>query len=175
MRRPARVISPEILPDNRVIFRVYSPEARTVSVNGEWQSGYGGSENLARNDTGMFTLTVGPLEPELYAYTFTVDGVRSIDANNVQVRRDGVNYQSYFIVPGPESDLYEQKENVAHGTVTKIWYMCWVSTGVCIYIHRGATREEGRNILYSTCFMVPGVMRMPGPIWDVQHRSWITW
>ena len=122
MRRPARVISPEILPDNRVIFRVYSPEARTVSVNGEWQSGYGGSENLARNDTGMFTLTVGPLEPELYAYTFTVDGVRSIDANNVQVRRDGVNYQSYFIVPGPESDLYEQKENVAHGTVTKIWY-----------------------------------------------------
>ncbi len=81
-----------------------------------------GSENLVKNDTGMFTLTVGPLEPELYGYTFTIDGVRSIDPNNVQVRRDGVNYQSFFIVPGPESDLYFQKENVPHGTVTKIWY-----------------------------------------------------
>jgi enterochelin esterase family protein len=45
-----------------------------------------------------------------------------IDPANVQVRRDGVNYQSYFIVPGAESDLYIHKNDVPHGTVTKLWY-----------------------------------------------------
>ena len=121
-RRPARIISPEILPDNKVIFRVYSKDASKVSVSGEWQSGYGGSENLVRNDTGMFTLTVGPLNPELYGYTFTIDGVRSIDLNNIQVRRDGVNYQSFFMIPGSGSDLYYHKEDIAHGNIEKVWY-----------------------------------------------------
>lgn len=122
MRRQVRVISPEILPDNRVTFRVYSKDASRVSVSGEWQAGFGGSEDLVKNDSGMFALTVGPLKPELYGYTFTIDGVKSIDPANVQVRRDGVNYQSFFIVAGPESDLYLQKENVPHGTVEKVWY-----------------------------------------------------
>ncbi len=122
MMRMARIISPEILPDNRVTFRVYSQDASTVTVSGEWQSGFGASENLVRNDTGMFTLTEGPLKPELYGYTFTIDGVNGIDPNNVHLRRDGRRYQSYFIVPGPESDLYLQKNGVPHGTVSKVWY-----------------------------------------------------
>lgn len=114
--------SAEILPDNKVTFRLYSKDAAKVSISGEWMQGFGASENLARNDTGLFSITVGPLKPELYAYSFTVDGVRMIDPNNVQVRRDGSRYESFFIIPGPESDLYIQKNGVPHGTVTKIWY-----------------------------------------------------
>ena len=121
-RMPPRIVSPEILPDNRVTFRVYSRDASKITVSGEWQAGFGASESLVRNDTGLFSLTVGPLKPELYGYTFTVDGVRTIDPNNVQVRRDGSNYQNFFIVAGPESDLYLQKNGVPHGTVSKIWY-----------------------------------------------------
>jgi enterochelin esterase-like enzyme len=121
-RMPPRIISPEILPDNKVTFRIYAKDAPGIAISGEWQAGYGASEALVRNDTGLFSLTVGPLKPELYAYTFMVDGVRTIDPSNVQVRRDGLNYQSYFIIPGPESDLYIQKDNVPHGTVSKIWY-----------------------------------------------------
>lgn len=121
-RMPARVVSPEILPDNKVTLRVYAKDAVKITVSGEWQSGQGGSENLVRNDTGLFSLTVGPLKPELYGYTFMVDGVRTIDQGNVQLRRDGSNYQSFFIVPGPESDLYINKNDVVHGTVAKVWY-----------------------------------------------------
>jgi enterochelin esterase-like enzyme len=121
-RMPVRIISPEIFPDNTVKFRVYAKDAQNITVSGEWQSGFGTRETMVKNDTGMFELTVGPLSPELYAYTFSVDGVTAIDANNVQVRRDGARYQSYFIIPGAESDLYFQKPDVPHGTVTKIWY-----------------------------------------------------
>jgi len=121
-RMPARIISPEILPDNKVTFRIYSKDAVKVTVSGEWQAGFGASEELIRNDTGLFSVTVGPLKPELYGYTFTVDAIGMIDPNNVQVRRDGSRYQSFFIIPGPESDLYFHKNDVPHGTVTKIWY-----------------------------------------------------
>lgn len=122
MRMPARIVSPEILPDNRVTFRLYAKDVTKVTVSGEWQTGFNATETMVRNDTGLFTLTVGPLKPELYGYTFTVDGVRGIDQANVQVRRDGVNYQSYFIIPGAESDLYFQKNGVPHGNVSKVWY-----------------------------------------------------
>ena len=142
--RMPRIISPEILPDNKVTFRLYSKDASKVTVSGEWQSGFGVSEELVRNDTGMFSLTVGPLNPELYGYTLTVDGVRSIDPSNVQVRRDGSNYQSFFIVPGPGSDLYLQKNGVPHGTVTKIWYKSVVlDMDRRLYVYTPAGYEGG--------------------------------
>jgi len=118
--RPPRVVSPEILPDNKVALRVFSKDALKVTVTGEWASGP--AQELIKSDSGMFSITLGPLNPELYGYTFTIDGVKAIDPNNVQVRRDGVNYQSFFIVPGTESDLYFQKNDIPHGTVAKVWY-----------------------------------------------------
>lgn len=120
--RMPRIISPEILPDNKVTLRVYSRDAQKVTVSGEWQTGSGAGEALTKIDSATFTLTVGPLKPELYGYTFNIDGVTAIDPNNVQVRRDGTRYQSFFIVPGQESDLYLQKNGVPHGNVTKVWY-----------------------------------------------------
>ena len=143
-RTPPRIISPEILPDKKVTFRVYAKDAQKIAVSGEWQAGFGATENLVRNDTGLFSLTVGPLNPELYGYTFAIDGVNSIDPNNVQVRRDGARYQSYFIVPGAESDLYFHKNDVAHGTVTKTWYKSEVlGFQRRVYVYTPAGYESG--------------------------------
>ncbi len=44
-RAPARIVSPEILPDNKVTFRVYSKDATKITVSGEWQAG----NNAIRN------------------------------------------------------------------------------------------------------------------------------
>jgi enterochelin esterase family protein len=104
----------------------------------------------------MFTLTIGPLAPELYGYTFTADGVNMIDPNNVNVRRDGTRYQSYFIVPGPESDLYLQKNDVHHGTVTKVWYRSTVlnmDRRVYVYTPPG---YEGSNQKYPVFYLLHG-------------------
>ena len=35
-QRQPNVKSPEILPDNRVMFRIYAPKASEVSLTGEW-------------------------------------------------------------------------------------------------------------------------------------------
>jgi len=74
LRIPTRIVSPEILPDNKVTFRVYAKDAIKVTISGEWQAGPNSTDLLVRNDTGLFMITVGPLKPELYGYNFIVDG-----------------------------------------------------------------------------------------------------
>jgi enterochelin esterase-like enzyme len=119
MRR--RVVSPEIHPDNSVTFRLLAPDATEITITGGWMQGWGSREPLVRNDTGLWSLTVGPLQPEIYTYSFTVDGIRLMDPSNVRIMRDGARHESMLLVPGEPSDLY-QVHDVPHGTLSKIWY-----------------------------------------------------
>ena len=119
MRR--RVVSPEIHPDNSVTFRLFAPNCSEVTISGSWMQGWGAREPLVKNDTGLWSLTVGPLQPEIYPYSYSADGVRLLDPSNVRIMRDGVRYESMLLVPGEQSDLY-QVYDVPHGTLSKIWY-----------------------------------------------------
>lgn len=114
------IISPEISPDNSVTLRLFLPDASNITVSGDFISGPDGG-NMVKNDTGLWTLTTEPLEEELYSYTFNVDGIRTIDPNNILIIRDGTRYSSYFIIPGERSDLYKVND-VPHGTLAKVWY-----------------------------------------------------
>jgi len=144
-RRGMVIVSPEIKPDKAVTFRLFAPNATEVTISGEWMSGFGASAPLIKNDTGLWTMTVGPLNPELYGYTFSVDGVRTIDPNNVQVRRDGTRYESFLIVPGKESELYISGD-VRHGNLTKTWYKSGV-LGLTrrLYVYTPAGYETGKG------------------------------
>jgi enterochelin esterase-like enzyme len=116
-----RVVSPEVHADNSVTFRIYAPEVTDVKVSGGWMNGWGASESMVKNDTGLWTLTTGPLAPEIYTYSFAVDGIRMLDPANTQVMRDGARHESMLLVPGERSDLYTVND-VPHGTLSKVWY-----------------------------------------------------
>jgi enterochelin esterase-like enzyme len=115
------VVSPEILPDNKVTFRLYAPNALVVNISGTWMPGYGKTESLIKNDTGLWAITLGPLNPEFYGYTYNVDGVKTLDPSNSRIRRDGVNYENILAISGKESDLYSVKD-IPHGVLSKVWY-----------------------------------------------------
>jgi enterochelin esterase family protein len=112
-------VSPDVLPDNRVTFRLSAPKAAEVVLNGDWPNGR--DIRLAREDQGVWSVTVGPLDPEFWGYTFSVDGVRMPDPQNPNVKRDGTRYASILLISGPESALYENRP-VSHGTVRLVWY-----------------------------------------------------
>lgn len=115
------VVSPEVLPDNQVTFRIYAPDVDSVYISGEWMPGYGTLEPMVRNDTGLWSITVGPLEPEFYGYTFNVDGVTVLDPANGIIKRDGVRNASVLMIHGADSELYALND-VPHGTLSKVWY-----------------------------------------------------
>jgi enterochelin esterase-like enzyme len=120
-QRGPRIVSPEIHPNNTVTFRIVAPKASDVRIRGEWMSGFGTSEALTPSDSGLWSVTVGPLAPEFYGYSFLVDSVQVLDPLNGLIKRDGVRNASVLLVPGEESDLYAVKD-VPHGTLSKVWY-----------------------------------------------------
>ncbi len=111
--------SPEVFDDRRVTFRLSAPKATEVVLNGDWPGGR--NIQMIKDDKGLWSVTVGPLDPELWGYTYSIDGVRTIDPGNPDTRRDGIRYDSIFLIPGPESALYEVRD-VPHGNISVVWY-----------------------------------------------------
>src|SRR5688572_18779998 len=82
----ANVISPEVRDDRTVTFRLKAPDAQTVALTGGPILLAVGKGNtpipFEKGAEGVWTLTVGPLKPNMYIYRLVVDGVAVVDPNN---------------------------------------------------------------------------------------------
>ena len=115
-----RVVSPEVSPEKKVTFRLVAPKAQAVVLNGSWDIGK--EIPMNKDDQGIWTVTVGPLDEQLWWYSFNVDGVKVLDPGNGEVARDGARYDSWLMIPGAFSDSWEFKPDVPHGAVQSVWY-----------------------------------------------------
>ena len=131
--------SPVINADGTVTFRYQAPKAVKVEVTGDFlptekvEVEFNGQKMtydapgvgvLKEGKNGVWEYTTPfKVAPELYNYTFRVDGNTVIDPNNVFVNRDVASLTSVLLVPeaGARSDLYAI-HRVPHGTVSKVWY-----------------------------------------------------
>ena len=119
---PPAIVSPEILPDGRVTFRLLAPEAASVSVTGDWPGGiHTTTTPMVKDGKGVWSATVGPLKPEFWIYTFSVNGVSMLDPRNINTRRNTTRIENTLLIPGPESADY-MVNAVPHGTVSVQWY-----------------------------------------------------
>ncbi len=86
---------------------------------------------------GWWEYTTGKLSPDMYKYSFIVDGVKTVDMNNLYVirgsRSDNANY--FIINSGESADFITQ--DVAHGSVTARWY------------HSGHFAQDRRMLVYT--------------------------
>jgi enterochelin esterase family protein len=120
-QQPApRVVSPEVGPDRRVTFRLLAPNVRELVLTGEFLQG---NRNLEKNDAGVWSVTVGPIEPEIYHYNFIIDGVRTIDPGNPAVKTGSTasTIASILEVPGETPAFYDGTP-VPHGDIRAHWY-----------------------------------------------------
>jgi enterochelin esterase family protein len=119
-QQPPPVRSPEVQPDRRVTFRVRAPNASKVTVFCECLPT---EPVLAKGADGVWSVTVGPIEPDLYEYHFTVDGVDNLDQRNPVVKYNSRPnlIESVLEVPGPGPMFYDVKP-VPHGTVGITYY-----------------------------------------------------
>lgn len=114
----ADVRSPDVLPDGRVTFRLLAPHATQVAVQGNWAGGR--DLAMTRDAAGVWSVTTGALPAELWAYTFVVDGIRTLDPRNYNVARDGVGFLNTVLVLGDGSAVFQPRP-VPHGTMTTLW------------------------------------------------------
>jgi enterochelin esterase family protein len=118
--QPPAVRSPEVAADRRVTFRVLAPNASKVTVFCECLTS---EPAMTRGADGVWSVTVGPLEPDIYEYHFTVDGVDNLDQRNPVVKYNSRPnlIESVVDVPGPSPMFYDVKP-VPHGKVEIRYY-----------------------------------------------------
>jgi enterochelin esterase family protein len=98
------VRSPELLSDGRVTFRIAAPNANDVRLSGDFLKT---PETLQKDERGVWSVTVGPVSPEIYNYQLSVNGV--------------VATRGRLDVPGPSPRFYDMRP-VPHGAVEQRWY-----------------------------------------------------
>ena len=166
----ASVQSPVVNEDGTVTFNFFGPKAVKVEVTGDFLPatkqevpGFGtvevpGVAQLKEGKDGVWSYTTGKLAPEMYSYTFNVDGMQGVkDPANVYVNRDIVSFSNIFIVSdqkGDKGDLYRVNE-VPHGDLAKVWYdspTLKMRRRMTIYTPAGY--DKGRN--YPVMYLMHG-------------------
>jgi len=112
------VRSPEIAADGRVTFRLNAPNATQVAVRG----GQGFAGPMAKNEQGVWTLTTAaPVKPEVYEYSFVVDGFGTTDPSNPLLKTGYRALGSSLLhVPGAVSAPNSwDVTDVPHGAITR--------------------------------------------------------
>jgi enterochelin esterase family protein len=112
---------PQVLPDLRVTFRLNAPKAAEVQVSGDFSLQQNATQAMQKNDQGMWSLTTGPLLPDIYSYWFIVDGIPIPDPGNGWIKPGVRTTQSVFEVPGVQSD-WDALKDVPHGDVRIVWH-----------------------------------------------------
>lgn len=112
------IISPEV-NEKKVTFRLLAPQAKTVKLQGNWMES--SPVELQKGADGVWSLSQADFKPDIYTYSYLVDGVKANDPNNPYQVRDVSSVMSMFLVAGPQSLSYEV-QRVPHGSVTKRWY-----------------------------------------------------
>jgi enterochelin esterase family protein len=144
---PADTIqSVEVSPDHRVTFRIPAPKASEVTVSGDWVAqGRGTPVTLTKDEKGVWTGVSAPLVPDFYLYSFTVDGVRTVDTKNASLKLGITSLSNILLVPGPES-AFEEMKPVPHGEIHLAYYSSGVlDTTRSMHVYTPPGYETGKS------------------------------
>ncbi len=114
-----QVVSPEVQADRKVTFRILAPQAQAVRLTGGDIQGLGQNNQLTKGENGVWELSVGPIDPGTYRYTFNVDGVATLDPRSPFTSESNNNVWSVVHVPGLE---FADTKQVPHGGVASVTY-----------------------------------------------------
>jgi enterochelin esterase-like enzyme len=117
MQRPV-VNSPEVNPDNTVIFRYLAPDAKEVFVDAPFQPG---RVPMTMDSSGIWSVTMGPVNPDMYPYHFIVDGVQVADPRNSAIFPNE-GFQNSIVEITGEAPLVHTIQDVPHGTLSYRYY-----------------------------------------------------
>jgi enterochelin esterase-like enzyme len=124
------IVSPEVTADRMVTFRLSAPQAQSVRVSGSDMpalagggrgaaSGTPSPGQMTKGENGVWSVTLGPIDPGAYRYNFNVDGLSVIDPRNSSISESNTNVWSLVYVPG--SDLFDTNQ-IPHGAVAAVTY-----------------------------------------------------
>ena len=148
--------------------RISAPYATEVQLSGGFlptqKVMYNGAEvdyaapvDMKRNDQGVWEYTLDMPAPELYTYSFTVDGVQVNDPANVLQQRDGTRYLSIVIVPGEFTENYFEANQ--RGNLSKVWFdspTLGLNRRMYVYTPYGYDDPKNKKVKYPVLYLLHG-------------------
>lgn len=116
-RRPS-ISSPEVHPDKSITFRYFSRDAQNVTLSGEFLEK---PVSMVKDTSGVWRVTVPPVTPDIYPYSFEVDNVQIADPNNTKIFANERFKRSIVDVPG-DDPLIHSLQDVPHGKIQYRYY-----------------------------------------------------
>lgn len=105
--------------DGTVTFNYRNDAAHQVQVDVQ----FAGRHDMQKDSlTGLWTLTLGPAEPDMYPYCFVVDGVSIMDPQCDQYFPNEGFKNSLLDIPGRDAPLVHSIQPVPHGCVEYVTY-----------------------------------------------------
>lgn len=146
-------VSPEIGADCTITFRYLGPNAQAVTVSGELD---GKRYPMTKGENGIWSVKVGPLPPDIYTYSFNVDGVTSLDPRNPNTKfgYGGFGAVSVVEVPGDGPAFYDVRP-VPHGEVRiRPYESKALGLARTVWIYTPPGYEKGRD--YPVLYLLHG-------------------
>ena len=151
---PPGVVSPEYNADGSATFRVLAPDAEKVEFECQM---FEGVKPMVKGDRGVWSVTVKPDQPDIYPYSFIIDGTKIADPNNVEIFPNEGYKASLADVKGPEPD-FQDLQKVPHGKVSYTWYTSnavGFDRPVCIYTPPGYDPADSKK--YPVLYLIHGM------------------
>ncbi len=164
-QRAPRLISPQVNADRTITFRVSAPKVAEVVLS------FGAvRQAMSKDSGGVWSATIGPVEPEIYTYTFLVDGLRVLDLANPNLK-PGLGLDASVVeVPGTPP-RFDQVQDVPHGAIHVRDY---VSTPLKrrrgIYIYVPPDYDTGRARRFPVLYLRHGFGDFEGN-WSMDGRA----
>jgi enterochelin esterase-like enzyme len=150
----ANVISPEVDDKGMVTFRIRAPKSQEIALSAPTIGAAMGTGNkpvpFTRAADGLWTLTIGPVPPNIYTYKISIDGVAAPDPNNTLTGFADQPGYSVLVVHGSGPAYYDAK-NLPHGSITRHVYHSDVTGGereMYVYTPPGYNVKKKYPVLY---------------------------
>ncbi len=113
LAQSAQRVSPEIHPDRTVTFQFGAPNATNVLLALEASA----AQQMKKDEHGVWTVTIGPLAPNIYGYSFLMDGIRMPDVASAATKPEPRAVSTMFEVQSDRPQIFDFDPTVPHGTV----------------------------------------------------------
>ncbi|QMU27121.1 esterase [Adhaeribacter radiodurans] len=146
------VISPQIHPDKKVTFRYQALSAKEVKLSAQFEKA---PVAMTKDTAGIWSVTVGPVKPDIYPYNFVVDGISVMDPANVAFFPNERFKASLVDIPG-DTPLIHTMRDVPHGSVNYEYYPSVSGTTGSLVVYTPPDYDKDASKKYPVFYLISG-------------------
>ncbi|GAB4022163.1 esterase family protein [Spirosoma koreense] len=162
-------MSPQVNADKSVTFRYLAPQAKEVRLSAQFEKA---PLPMTKDAQGIWSITTSPIKPDIYPYSFQVDGITVMDPANVAFFPNERFKASLVDVPG-DTPLIHALRDVPHGSVNYEYYPSLEGTTGSLVVYTPPGYDSNPAQKYPVYYLISGTTDTEETFFKVGKTNWI--